>query len=318
MVKVEVKGVYKKFGRQQVLKGVSFTAYGGITALLGPSGCGKTTTLRIIAGLESPDEGDVLFDGSSVLSLPPAKRNVGFVFQDLALFPHLTVLRNVTFGLEVRGKSFSEAKLIAREYLKMLKLEGLEDRYPHQLSGGQRQRVAIARALAPGPEILLMDEPFGSLDYMLREELLWEMRELFSENRFTVIYVTHDHHEALTLAENLVLMIDGSVVREGPVEEVLSDPRYEEVALFLGANVLSIPDGDFPEEFRGLKIAFFPEDVELSDEGIEARVKVMARDKAGYRVKAQALGKIVEVLLKEKPETLFRFIPTKYYILKNR
>ncbi len=317
MVEVQVKGVHKRFGRQQVLKGVSFTAHTGITALLGPSGCGKTTTLRVIAGLEFPDEGDVLFDGSSVLSLPPAKRNVGFVFQDLALFPHLTVLRNVTFGLEVRGKSFSEAKLIAREYLRMLKLEGLDDRYPHQLSGGQRQRVAIARALAPGPEVLLMDEPFGSLDYMLREELLWEMRELFSENKFTVIYVTHDHHEALTLAEKLVLMMEGRVVREGPVEEVLSDPRYEEVALFLGANVLSIPErGGFPKDLRGLKIAFFPENVELSEEGIEARVKVMARDKAGYRIKANALGRIVEVLLKEKPETTFRFIPTKYYILK--
>ncbi len=317
MVEVRVEGLNKRFGSLRVLKGVSFTAPNSeITALLGPSGCGKTTILRIIAGLEDPDEGEVFFDGVSVTKLPPKERNVGFVFQDLALFPHLTVLRNVTFGLEVRGKSFSEAKKIAREYLRMLKLEGLEDRYPYQLSGGQRQRVAIARALAPEPNVLLLDEPFGSLDYQLREELLWEMKELFNERGVTAIHVTHDHHEALTLADRLILIMDGKVMRAGSVEEVISDPKYEEVASFLGANVLSLPKVGVPEDLRGLKVAFYPENVKLTEDGIEASVRVLSRDKTGYRVKAQALGQTIELFLRRKPPERFRFIPTEFYVIK--
>jgi len=300
VAEIRVVDVRKRFQGTKALDGVDLTAPDGmITAVLGPSGSGKTTLLRVIAGLETPDEGRVYFDGVDVTDAPASERGVGMVFQDLALFPHMTVLENVSFGLEARGMPRGEAKERAREVLEMLRLEGLEDRYPHQLSGGQQQRVAIARALAPDPRILLLDEPFGSLDAKLREELLWEVRRLREENGFTAIHVTHDQSEAMAIADRLAVMNEGRIVREGGVEEVVSDPRTVFVASFLGANVVELVEvspgvygaGRLTVRYEvglgKLRIGFYPEDVGLG-EGLPVEVEAISRWRSGYRVKVRS------------------------------
>ncbi len=319
MATIEVDGVRKRFGDVVALDRVELRAPDGmVTAVLGPSGSGKTTLLRIIAGLEIPDEGRVLFDGEDVTETPASSREVGMVFQDLALFPHMTVLENVAFGLEARGIPGREARSRAKEVLGMLRLEGLEDRYPHQLSGGQQQRVAIARALAPDPRILLLDEPFGSLDAKLREELLWEVRRLKEERGFTAIHVTHDQSEAMAIADRLAVMNEGRIVREGSVEEVVNDPRTVFVASFLGANVVELSEVapgiygagrlsvGYREGLGRLMIGFYPEDVVLG-EGLPVEVEAVSRWRSGYRVKARSEfshGEM-EVWLPEVPGRVF-------------
>jgi len=300
VAEIRVVDVRKRFRGTKALDGVNLTAPDGmITAVLGPSGSGKTTLLRVIAGLEVPDGGRVYFDGADVTDTPASERGVGMVFQDLALFPHMTVLENVSFGLEARGMAGREARARAREVLEMLRLEGLEHRYPHQLSGGQQQRVAIARALAPDPKILLLDEPFGSLDAKLREELLWEMRRLREESGFTAIHVTHDQSEAMAIADRLAVMNEGRIVREGSVEEVVSDPQTVFVASFLGANVVELVEVApgvygagrltvrYEEGLGKLRIGFYPEDVGLG-EGLPVVVEAVSRWRSGYRVKVRS------------------------------
>ncbi len=324
MVEVELRSVSKRFGKVVALDSVSLKVPDGtITAVLGPSGCGKTTMLRIVAGLERPDSGRVLFDGVDVTEVPPRERNVGMVFQDLALFPHMTVLDNVAFGLVVRGVEGVEARRRAREYLRLLRLEGLESRYPHQLSGGQQQRVAIARALAPEPRVLLLDEPFGALDARLREELLWEVRRLHAERDFTAIHVTHDQAEALAIADRLAVMRAGRILREGPAGEVVSDPGEEFVARFLGANVIAlrrVEEGVYSLGNYRVRldlnaetalVAFYPEEAEPSrpEEGIIGRVAAVSRSRSACRVKAIVDGQEVEVVLPDPPrgvEVAFR------------
>ncbi len=300
MAEIKVVEVSKSYGSTRALDGVSLTAPNGmITAVLGPSGSGKTTLLRVVAGLEIPDGGRVYFDGADVTQVPASERGVGMVFQDLALFPHMTVLENVSFGLEARGMAQKEARERAREVLRMLRLEGLEERYPHQLSGGQQQRVAIARALAPDPRILLLDEPFGSLDAKLREELLWELRKLREENGFTAIHVTHDQSEAMAIADRLAVMNEGRIVREGSVEDVVSDPKTVFVASFLGANVVELIEvapgvygaGRLTVRYREglgrLMIGFYPEDVAVG-EGLPVEVEAISKRRSGYRVKVRS------------------------------
>ncbi len=300
MAEIRVVDARKRFRGTKALDGVNLTAPDGmITAVLGPSGSGKTTLLRVIAGLEVPDGGKVYFDGVDVTDAPASERGVGMVFQDLALFPHMTVLENVSFGLEARGMAGREARARAREVLEMLRLEGLEHRYPHQLSGGQQQRVAIARALAPDPKILLLDEPFGSLDAKLREELLWEMRRLREESGFTAIHVTHDQSEAMAIADRLAVMNEGRIVREGSVEEVVGDPQTVFVASFLGANVVELVEVApgvygagrltvrYEEGLGKLRIGFYPEDVRLG-EGLPVVVEAVSRWRSGYRVKVRS------------------------------
>jgi len=332
VVEVELRSVSKRFRDVVALDSVSLRVpEGAITAVLGPSGCGKTTMLRVVAGLERPDSGRVLFDGVDVTEVPPRERNVGMVFQDLALFPHMTVLDNVSFGLVARGVGGVEARRRAREYLRLLRLEGLESRYPHQLSGGQQQRVAIARALAPEPRVLLLDEPFGALDARLREELLWEVRRLHAEREFTAIHVTHDQAEALAIADRLAVMRAGRILREGPASEVVDDPRREFVARFLGANVLAlkrIGEGVYAigglqfrvegVEGEEVRVAFYPEEVEIAREGgVTARVAAVSRSRSAFRVKAVVDGREVELVLPEHPrgrEVSFR--PTGFRILE--
>jgi len=211
---------------------------GELLALLGPSGCGKTTTLRMIGGFEHPDEGRVLFEGQDITHLTPEARGIGFVFQDYALFPHLSVLDNVKFGLRKLPKA--EAKARADEMLKLVGLAELGKRRPHQLSGGQQHRVALARALAVAPKLILLDEPFSNLDAKMRVETRQEVRKLLQATGSAAILVTHDQEEALALADRIAVMDNGRVVQVGTPDEIYSNPVSEFVANFIGrSNILT-------------------------------------------------------------------------------
>lgn len=238
-MKIETCNIHKKFGRFPALHDVSLNVPSGkLVALLGPSGSGKTTLLRIIAGLDFADSGSVKFDGVDVSGLPAGKRGVGFVFQHYALFRHLTVLRNVTFGLDVRPRSRrpsrTEAARRALDLLKLVQLDGLDQRFPPQLSGGQRQRVALARALAVEPQVLLLDEPFGALDAKVRKDLRRWLRTFQEEIGITTIFVTHDQEEALELADEVVVLNDGRIEQVGQPQQVYDTPTSPFVIEFLG------------------------------------------------------------------------------------
>ncbi len=233
---IQIAGVTKSFGAQPVLRGVDLTLPGGeLTALLGPSGCGKTTLLRILAGLEVPDAGEVRHGGEAILERSARERNVGLVFQHYALFRHMTVGENVAFPLRIRKRPRAEVDDRVRELVELVQLEGLAGRYPHQLSGGQRQRVALARALATRPEVLLLDEPFGALDARVRQELRRWLRRLHDELHVTSVFVTHDQEEAFEVADRVVLMNAGRIEQEGTPEEVFEEPASPFVMRFLGA-----------------------------------------------------------------------------------
>ncbi|TWC64602.1 sulfate/molybdate ABC transporter ATP-binding protein [Herbaspirillum sp. SJZ099] len=236
---IEVKQINKRFGNFIALDNVSLNFPAGeLTALLGPSGCGKTTLLRIIAGLESLDSGQVLLDGEDASARHVRERQVGFVFQHYALFKHMTVFENIAFGLRVKPRSQRPSEAAIREKVKSLlelvQLDWLADRYPPQLSGGQRQRIALARALAVEPRVLLLDEPFGALDAKVRKELRRWLRRLHDELHVTSIFVTHDQEEALEVADQVVLMNKGRVEQIGAPAEVYNQPASPFVYGFLG------------------------------------------------------------------------------------
>lgn len=244
-VEVKVEDVWKTYrdrGATQALRGVTLEVRRGeLFSILGPSGCGKTTLLRILAGLLEPDRGKVYFDGVDVTRVPPYERPIGMVFQDLALFPHLTVYRNVSFGLEVAGWPEDKIERRVREVLELVRLpfERFAGRKISQLSGGQQQRVAIARALAREPRLLLLDEPFSHLDYKVRVELIAELKRLQRETGVTTVYVTHDQNEAMMLSDRLAVMKDGVVQQVGSPLEVYRHPANAFVASFLGeANIV--------------------------------------------------------------------------------
>ncbi|MEN9880389.1 MAG: sulfate/thiosulfate import ATP-binding protein CysA [Pseudomonadota bacterium] len=237
---IEVKNIGKKFGAFQALNNVSLEfPTGKLVALLGPSGCGKTTLLRIIAGLESADSGQVILDGVDASDSHVRERQVGFVFQHYALFKHMTVFENVAFGLRVKPRkerpSESQIRAKVHELLKLVQLDWLADRFPSQLSGGQRQRIALARALAVEPKVLLLDEPFGALDAKVRKELRRWLRRLHDEIHVTSIFVTHDQEEALEVADEVVLMNQGRVEQVGTPDEVYDHPATPFVYSFLGS-----------------------------------------------------------------------------------
>ncbi|HEU4927862.1 MAG TPA: sulfate ABC transporter ATP-binding protein [Vicinamibacterales bacterium] len=236
---IQVNHLTKRYGAFRALDDVSFTVrQGELLALLGPSGGGKTTLLRIIAGLERPDQGSVLFDGDDAIRRDPRDRGVGFVFQHYALFRHMTVFENVAFGLRVRPRAQrpAEAEIRRRvnELLSLVQLDYLGSRYPSQLSGGQRQRVALARALAVEPKVLLLDEPFGALDAKVRQELRRWLRRLHAEIHLTSVFVTHDQEEALELANRVVIITEGRIEQDGTPEEVVEHPATPFVVNFLG------------------------------------------------------------------------------------
>jgi sulfate transport system ATP-binding protein len=232
---ITVKNVSKRFGTFAALDGVSVEAPAGcLLALLGPSGSGKTTLLRIIAGLEAPDSGSVLYRDEEVTGTPARDRNVGFVFQHYALFRHMSVFENVAFALRVRRWDDGRVRQRVRELLALIRLEGLEHRYPSELSGGQRQRVALARALAAEPKVLLLDEPFGALDAKVRLELRQWLRRLHDEIHVTSIFVTHDQEEAFAVADRVVVLRAGRVEQTGTPMEVFEHPANAFVMDFLG------------------------------------------------------------------------------------
>jgi sulfate transport system ATP-binding protein len=232
---IEVRNVTKSFGQTPVLRDVSVDiASGSLTALLGPSGGGKSTLLRVIAGLEQPDAGIVLINGTDATRLSPQKRNIGFVFQHYAAFKHMTVYRNIAFGLEVRKRPKAEIRRRVTELLELVHLEQMAGRYPAQLSGGQRQRMALARALAVEPEVLLLDEPFGALDAQVRKELRTWLRRLHDEVHVTTVFVTHDQEEAMEVSDEIVVLADGAVQQVGSPSEIYENPANPFVMSFLG------------------------------------------------------------------------------------
>ena len=206
---------------------------GSRLSVLGPSGCGKTTLLRMIAGLDTPDSGDILFNGASILDLPPHKRNFGMMFQDYALFPHLDVFANIAFGLKMKGMPRREQAPIVAEMLALTNLEGFERRKVDELSGGERQRVALARTLAPDPRLLMLDEPLSALDRVLRKHLLNQLTQIFSQLDITTIFVTHDHKEAFAAGSQIILMNHGEIVQQGSPDNLIHHPLNDWVRSFM-------------------------------------------------------------------------------------
>ena len=249
-MRVDLDGVSKRYGATTALEDVSLSvADGEFFTLVGPSGCGKTTTLRLLAGFEEPTGGAVRFDGADVAGVPPEDRDVGIVFQSYALFPHMTVGENVAYGLRFAdppGGGTEAARV--EELLELVGLEGFEDRDPTALSGGQQQRVALARALAPGPDLLLLDEPMSALDARLRERLRRDVREIQQDLGVTTVYVTHDQAEALAISDRVAVLSGGAVEQVGAPRELYRRPRSRFVAEFLGEN--NVFDGHVVNQAR--------------------------------------------------------------------
>ena len=236
-MKIVLDNVAKTFDTFRAVRGVSLQIESGeLVALLGPSGSGKTTILRMVAGLEYADDGVILFGDEDATDIPVRERGVGFVFQHYALFPHMTIAENIAFGMKVSKRRRSREEIAARvdELLRLVRLEGLNDRFPTQISGGQRQRVALARALAVDPKVLLLDEPFGALDANVRRDLRRWLREIHDELGITTLFVTHDQEEALDLADRVVILDHGAIVQEGTPQEVCRRPNSAFVMKFLG------------------------------------------------------------------------------------
>ena len=236
---IEFRNVTKRYGSDKnaplAVKGISFEVpEGTLTTILGPSGCGKTTTLRMIAGLESPTSGSILMGGRDVTTLGPAERNVSMMFQSYALFPHMNVIENVAYGLRMSGVKKEEAAARAREALRGVGLVGFDERLPSELSGGQQQRVALARALVLEPAVLLFDEPLSNLDARLRREMREEIRALQQRLRLTVAYVTHDQSEALAVSDQIIVLDHGVIAQRGTPEQLYGRPESEFVAGFMG------------------------------------------------------------------------------------
>ena len=236
---LSLQHITKNFGEGDVLRDISLdVARGEFVTLLGASGCGKTTTLRIISGLETPDEGTVLLDGKDVTALPPERRPVNTVFQSYALFPHMNVEKNVAYGLRVRGMDKASIAKRVREMLELVQMEDYAKRMPSQLSGGQRQRIAIARALAPEPELLLLDEPLGALDLQLRRQMQLELKRLQKKLGITFVYITHDQEEAINMSDRIAVMRGGRFEQIGTPEEIYDEPKTNYVAQFIGRSTL--------------------------------------------------------------------------------
>ena len=268
---ITIRGVTKQFGAFAAVDAIDLEIpTGGLIALLGPSGCGKTTLLRIIAGLETPDAGCVLFDGRDATSWPIRRRRVGFVFQNYALFRHMSVFENVAFGLKVKSRTDRPPAAAIREkvhlLLELVQLGWTADRYPAQLSGGQKQRVALARALAVDPEVLLLDEPFGALDAQVRHELRRWLRRLHAELKFTSIFVTHDQQEAIEVADTIVVLNRGRIEQAGVPGEVYDLPSSAFVHRFLGQV------NELPVSFRDGRAHVGP--LDISDESATAGASI--------------------------------------------
>ncbi|GAB4065543.1 ABC transporter ATP-binding protein [Ancylobacter sonchi] len=315
---VRLAGISRSYGDTQVVRNVNLTAASGsILALLGPSGCGKTTTLRMVAGLVQPSAGDILIDGVSVTGQPVHKRNLGMLFQNYALFPHLTVLENVAFGLAMRSVPKGDTVRRAKEALALVRLSGFEDRMPAALSGGQQQRVAMARAIAYRPRVLLLDEPFGALDKKLREEMQIELRQLCNELGLTTILVTHDQEEALILADQIAVMRGGRIEQVDNARAIYERPVSHFVADFIGtsnfipASIVDMRDGSMtlrstaghvfestvPNDFsiqERVAVAIRPESMRLTPGELPAAANMLT----GTIVRSLFKGQVLSVWMK--------------------
>lgn len=244
---IDIVNISKSFGDNLVLDDLNlYIRENEFLTLLGPSGCGKTTLLRILGGFESPDTGKVIFDGKNITELAPNKRQLNTVFQKYALFTNMTIAQNIAFGLKIKGKSQSYINDKIRYALKLVNLEGFEDRTPDSLSGGQQQRIAIARAIVNEPKVLLLDEPLGALDLKLRQDMQYELIRLKNELGITFVYVTHDQEEALTMSDTIVVMNQGYIQQIGTPEDIYNEPQNAFVADFIGES--NIVNGCMPED----------------------------------------------------------------------
>ena len=239
---LQLKQINKYFGRSHVIKDVNIDfEKGHFVTFLGPSGCGKTTLLRMVAGFYEPDDGEILLNGKRIERIPPYSRNTAMVFQEYALFPHMNVFDNVSYGLRVKNRPKKEIERRVKEALDLMQLKGMEDRFPNQMSGGQQQRVAVARALVMNPEVLLLDEPLSNLDAKLRESVRVELRDIQKKMGLSTIYVTHDQSEALSMSDMIVVLKGGVVHQTGSPQEIYFEPKTPFVADFIGTtNLLSV------------------------------------------------------------------------------
>ena len=256
-VVLELRKIEKRFKENSVLKGISLKVEKGeFITFLGSSGCGKTTTLRIIAGLETPDSGEVFINGVCVNQLAPEKRNVNTVFQNYALFPHMNVFENIAYGLKIKKLEKKEIQRKVTDALELIQLGGYEKRMPLELSGGQKQRVALARAIVNNPQVLLLDEPLGALDLQLRRQMQLELKKLQKQLGITFIYITHDQEEAINMSNRIVIMRDGRLEQIGTPDEIYNHPETSYVAQFVGnANILKGQIHRIEEEFLEAKLA---------------------------------------------------------------
>src|SRR3954464_8190876 len=304
---IEARNVTKRYGEFAALDDVSVAVRdGSLTALLGPSGGGKSTLLRVIAGLEHPDTGRVEIDGTEATALPPQRRGVGFVFQHYAAFKHMTVERNVAFGLSIRKRPKAEIKQRVQELLELVHLEQFAQRYPSQLSGGQRQRMALARALAVEPKVLLLDEPFGALDAQVRKELRAWLRRLHDQVHVTTVFVTHDQEEAMEVADSIVVMAGGRIEQVGSPDDLYEKPASDFVMSFLGpvtrigGELVRPHDLElFPEPTFGAQVATVARITRL---GFEVKVDL---DVAGEQAWAQVTRGTCEQLGLKVGETVY-------------
>ncbi|MFO1418552.1 MAG: sulfate ABC transporter ATP-binding protein [Methylotetracoccus sp.] len=306
---IHIKDVSKRFGKFNALRGVSLEVESGeLIALLGPSGCGKTTLLRIIAGLETPDSGEIWFYGENTTQQHVRERQVGFVFQHYALFRHMTVFDNVAFGLRVRPRatrpSEGEIREKVMELLGLVQLDWLADRYPAQLSGGQRQRIALARALAVEPKVLLLDEPFGALDAKVRKELRRWLRRLHDELHVTSVFVTHDQDEALEVADRVVVMNQGRIEQLGTPDDIYEHPatpfvyhflgdvnlfhgRVDEGHAHIGDTAIRLPGHVDAETTSPATFYSRPHEISIARDGGGLEARIVASRRAGSVVRAQ-------------------------------
>ena len=319
---VELKHINKHFGNFKASDDVSFgIEKGKLIGLLGPSGSGKTTILRMIAGLETPDNGDIIIDGKVINNVPASKRGIGFVFQSYALFRYMTVFENIAFGLRVLKKSEKEIKERVAELVKLIGLEGLENRYPSQLSGGQRQRVAFARALAPNPQLLLLDEPFAAIDAKVRQELRHWLKEMIAKLGVTSIFVTHDQDEAIEVADEIIIMNKGRIDQIGKPLDYSKFHSFDEIAgveqAIVRPEFVKVTKKTEVQQYKNSAEEGVVTDIAFRGSGIEITVLVngeLLTARRGFDEASVSVGEKVDVFIYR----IFATVGESAYLLQNK